>query len=235
MKKIIWAVVSGALFIALIVMLGRYDVAPIGAGGTDVGFSTINLKVHNFTGVNPEWYEITNYLGYLAIAICLVFALTGLVQLIRRKSLLKVDREIFALGGLFVADIALYVLFEKLIINYRPILVDGSAEPEASFPSSHTLLAITVMTATAIIIGRYVRSRGLAALISFICVIIAVVAVGGRLWCGAHWLTDIVVGVLLSITLLLLFSAAAGTGSEQKEYGASQDKGLSTAGYTPKH
>ena len=94
MKKIICAIIAGVLFAAEIALLKTYDVAAVGAGGTDVGFSTINLKVHNLTGVNMEWYEITNYLGYLAIAICLVFALIGLVQLIQRKSLLKVDREI---------------------------------------------------------------------------------------------------------------------------------------------
>ena len=36
--------------------------------------------------------------------------------------------------------ISVYILFEKVVINYRPILIDN--ELEASFPSSHTMLAI---------------------------------------------------------------------------------------------
>ena len=207
MKRIIAAVITGAMFVALIVLLGRYDVASIGPAGTSVGFSHINQTVHGMTGENILWYEITDYMGYVAIAICVLFALAGLVQLIRRRSLFKVDGEILALGGLFVVVIGLYVLFEKFIVNYRPIIMPGETEPEASFPSSHTMLIVTVMIATAIIIGKYVSSGALCALIRFVCVAAARVAVGGRLYCGVHWFTDIAGGLLLSITLLLVFSA----------------------------
>jgi undecaprenyl-diphosphatase len=125
MKKVIGAVISGALFAALIVLLGKYDVAAIGPDGTEVGFSHINQFVHEFTGVNMLWYDITDYIGYGAIAVCGMFAVAGFVQLVKRRSLLKVDREIWALGGLFIAVIACYVLFEKFIINYRPIVMPG--------------------------------------------------------------------------------------------------------------
>ena len=140
MKKIVWAVITGALFAALIVLLGRYDVAAIGPAGTEVGFSHINQMVHDLTGVNMIWYEITDYIGYGAIAICGMFALAGFVQMIKRRSLLKVDREIWALGGLFIAVIGCYVLFEKYIVNYRPIIMPGETAPEASFPSAISLV-----------------------------------------------------------------------------------------------
>ena len=235
MKKIICGIIFAAIFAGEIAMLKTYDVAAVGAGGTEVGFSTINLQVHELTGVNLMWYEITNYIGYLAIAVCAVFALVGLIQLIKRRSLVAVDREILALGGLFVADIACYVLFEKFIINYRPVFVDGSTSPEASFPSSHTILGLTVMMATAIIIGRYVKSKGLASFIGTVCVIIAIVCVAGRLYSGVHWFTDIVGGVLLSIALLEFFSAGAGSIKDRKNREHSGQKRKSTAGYSPRH
>lgn len=236
MKKIILAIITGLLFIIEIVLLKRVDVAAVGAGGTDVGFSTINMKVHNLTGVNLQWYEITNLIGYFAIAVCAVFAIVGLVQLIRRKSLIRVDREILSLGGLFVLDIAFYLLFEKVVINYRPILMDGSTQPEASFPSSHTILGLTVMIATALIIGRYVKNETFAALIRVLCIVIAIVCVAGRLYSGVHWLTDIIGGVLLSTALLFLFSAAAGDGDEIVLFDEpAPRRKKSTVGYKPKH
>lgn len=154
------------------------------------------------------WYEITDYIGYGAIALCLIFALAGFIQMIKRRSLIKVDGEILALGVLFAADIALYVFFEKYIVNYRPIIMPGETEPEASFPSSHTMLILTVMLAVMIILDKYVKNRGLCTFLRILCALTALVTVCGRLYCGVHWFTDIVGGVLLSLTLILVFSAA---------------------------
>ena len=208
-NKILCSGLFGILFIGEIVLLKKYDVAAIGPSGSEVGFSHINKACHDMTGVNMIWYEITDYMGYAAIALCMIFALAGLVQLIRRRSLFKVDREILALGGLFAVVIGFYLLFEKIIINYRPIIMPGEAEPEASFPSSHTMLIITVMIAICIIIGKYVSIGAVRGIIRVLCIGAAVFTVGGRLYSGVHWLTDIIGGILLSVTLLFLFAAAA--------------------------
>jgi undecaprenyl-diphosphatase len=211
-KRYIFAVFTGLLFAALIVLLKKYDVAKVGPAGTSIGFSHINVKFHEMTGVNMRWYEITDYLGYAAIGVCGIFALAGLIQLIKRRSLFKVDRDILALGGLFAAVIGFYVLFEKIIINYRPIIMPGATEPEASFPSSHTMLILTVTMAVMLIIDDY-TGWGLSTIIKMLCVLAALTAVGGRLYCGVHWLTDIIGGVLLSLTLLILFSGITAEGN----------------------
>lgn len=247
MKRIIGAVISGALFAVLIVLLGIFDVAAIGPAGTEVGFSHINQFVHNLTGVNMIWYDITDFIGYAAIAICGMFAVAGFVQMIKRRSLLKVDREIWALGGLFIAVIGCYVLFEKYIVNYRPIIMPGETAPEASFPSSHTMLIMTVMIAVMIVSDKYFGNL-FGAFIRVLCFITTVVTVGGRLWCGVHWFTDIIGGILLSAALLFLFAAVV-SGERKKKvdpalefaYDNKQapkrknDAPESTRGYKPKH
>ncbi|MBQ6151208.1 MAG: phosphatase PAP2 family protein [Mogibacterium sp.] len=247
MKRVTGAVITGALFAGLIVFLKIYDVAAVGPAGTEVGFSHINQFVHNLTGVNMIWYQITDFIGYGAIAVCGMFAVAGFVQMIKRRSLLKVDREIWALGGLFIAVIGCYVFFEKYIINYRPIIMPGETAPEASFPSSHTMLIMTVMIAVMIVSDKYFGDL-LGAFIRVLCFLTVLVTVCGRLYCGVHWFTDIIGGILLSATLLFLFAAAVSAGGRKKvdpalefAYDNKQaakrrnDVPESTRGYKPKH
>lgn len=227
-KKLLTGIFTGAVFVAFTYLVKTFDVAAIGPNGTEVGFAKINQKVHDLTGVHMKWYEITDYLGYLAIGVAALFALAGLIQWIRRKNLFKVDKEILCLGVLFIIVIGFYVGFEKFIINYRPIIMPGATAPEASYPSSHTMLIITVMGATMILLRKYIKNNFFRSLLGFICLAIILVTVCGRLYCGVHWFTDIVGGVLLSITLIEFFGAAV---SGRKAKPATGE----INGYTPRH
>ena len=199
--------ISGALFALLIVLLCCVDVEPVGAAGTSVGLSHLNRFVFELTGVNMVWYNITDWLGLTAIIAAFLFAATGLVQLIKRRSILKVDKEILALGGLYILVIGIYVLFENVIVNYRPIIMPGCSNPEASFPSSHTMLVCVIMGSTIIIIGKYIKKKSLCMVIRGICAAVIAVTVVGRLISGVHWFTDILGGLLISTFLLALYSA----------------------------
>ena len=198
--------ISGALFALLIVLLRCVDVEPVGAAGTSVGLSHMNRFVFELTGVNMVWYNITDWLGLAAILAAFLFAVTGLVQLIKRRSILKVDKEILALGGLYILVIGIYVLFENVIVNYRPIIMPGCSNPEASFPSSHTMLVCVIMGSTIIIIGKYIKKKSLCMVIRGICAAVIAVTVVGRLISGVHWFTDILGGLLISTFLLALYS-----------------------------
>ena len=205
--KTIAAVICLVLFLLLIAAVKTVDVAPIGPEETSIGLSGINGAIHEATGVSKLLYKLTNYLGYLSILAGLCFALYGLIQLIQRKSLLKVDREILVLGCLLVVLALLYVLFEFVVINFRPVVMPGEAHPEASFPSSHTMLTFVILGSIMMIIGRYVKNRSLRTLIQVICGLLILVMVFGRLLSGVHWFTDILGGVLISGALLFLFAA----------------------------
>ena len=182
------------------------DVQMIGPEETSIGLATINGMIHETTGVQMIWYEITSYLGILSILVGLYFACIGFVQLIRRRSLLKVDAEILSLGCLYVILAVLYILFELVVINERPIIMPGDEHVEASFPSSHTLLSFAIFGSAMIIIGKYVRNRRLCNLIQVLFGIMILIAVFGRLLSGVHWFTDILGSLFLSAALLLLFT-----------------------------
>ena len=198
--------ISGLLVMLLIVLVRFVDVRPIGPEGTSIGLSRLNGFFFRLSGVNILWYHITDWLGVAAILVAFLFAMAGFVQLIKRRSILKVDHEILALGCLYIVVIGLYVLFEIVIVNYRPIIMPDGIHPEASFPSSHTMLVCVIMGSAIMLIGKYVKEKQLCRVLRGICAAIIGMTVIGRLIAGVHWFTDIVGGVLISIFLLSLFS-----------------------------
>ena len=204
-RRLLTSGVGLLLTVILIALIRFVDVAPIGAQGTSIGLSHLNQFVFDFFGVNMLWYNITDWLGIAAVLTAFLFAIIGLVQLIKRRSLLKVDREILALGVLYLVVIGLYIIFETVIINYRPIIMPDNTRPEASFPSSHTVLVCVIMGSAAMLINRYIKNKTLCRALRAMCFVIIIVTVVGRSIAGVHWFTDIFGGVLISVTLLSLY------------------------------
>lgn len=150
-----------------------------------------------------EIYKLTELLGYVILLLVLLYGLVGLIELIKRKSLFKVDREIICVGILYVLMISVYVFFEKFIINYRPVLIDN--ELEASFPSSHTMLSLCTIISSLIISRKYIKNIKFYNVTVFISMLLLTLVFVGRTISGVHYLSDIVGGVLISITLLSYF------------------------------
>ena len=125
------------------VLIQRIDVRILGETQTQVGFAALNSWFHALTGVHMTLYTITDWLGLIPVCGCMGFGGLGLYQLIRRKSLRKVDFDILILGIYYVIVILGYLIFEMIPVNYRPVLIEGVAE--ASYPSSTTLLMLIVL------------------------------------------------------------------------------------------
>lgn len=200
----------GGIFLAMFalwtVLIQTVGVRPLGQNGTNIGFATFNCWFHHLTGVNMAIYTITDWMGLVPAAVCLIFAGVGLVQLIRRRSLFKVDSDIIILGVYFVVVILAYAIFEIIPINYRPILIEGRME--ASYPSSTTLLVLCVMPALIEQIQRRLSCIAVKRIITIAAIAFSAFMVIGRLISGVHWFTDIVGAVLLSTGLVLIYKAA---------------------------
>lgn len=179
------------------------DVQAIGPKDSSVGFATLNRAFHELTGVHMLIYTITDWLGLVPLGFCLGFALLGFMQLIKRKSLFKVDYDILLLGGFYIIVMIAYVLFEIFVINYRPVLIEGYLE--ASYPSSTTMLVMCVMPTAIIQFNRRIKNSEMKRMFSYIMIVFTVFMVIGRLVSGVHWFTDIVGGSLLSSGLVLLY------------------------------
>ena len=198
-KNILICILLVLLSIIYTLLVKYVDTSTIGPNGSVVGFSSLNSFVFNLTGNNMTLYKITEILGIIPILIALMYAVIGLIQVIDRKSL-KVDKELIALGILYIIVILIYVFFEKCIIIYRPVLIDGILE--ASYPSSHTLLSICIC-GSALLINKYLfKNKKIYKYINIVSIISMVLIVLGRLLSGVHWASDIIGSIIISITLL---------------------------------
>ena len=197
--------ISGILLLIAItftILVKVVDVKQIGVNNSSIGFATLNQFIFETTGVNMIWYHITDWLGLIPVFMAIVYAFIGLIQFIKRRSIFKVDKEIILLGLYYIIVIALYVFFEKVIINYRPILMNGFLE--ASYPSSHTLMTICIC-GSAILINKKLFNNKITKVINYLSIIIITITVVGRLISGVHWFTDIIGGILISSGLLMTF------------------------------
>lgn len=179
------------------------DVKPIGPENSLVGFASINEWSHDFLGVNMQLYKITDWLSLIALFTAIGFAILGLVQLIKRRSLSRVDSSILVLGGFYILVISAYLFFEINVINYRPVLINDVLE--ASYPSSTTMLVMCIMPTAIMQFHGLIQNKSIRIVINILCSAFTAFMVIGRLFSGVHWVTDILGGILLSAALVMLY------------------------------
>lgn len=214
-KQLITGVSFMLVFVIWTWLIQKVDVLPVGQKGTDVGFAAFNCWFHKLTGVHMGLYTITDWLGLVPVFVCIVFGGIGLWQLIKRKNLFKVDTDLIYLGIYYVIVIFGYLFFEMCPINYRPILIEGILE--ASYPSSTTLLVLSVMPTLVLQANRRIENRYLKRIIYAFTIVFSVFTVIGRLVSGVHWFTDIMGAVFLSTGLLYLYKAVVLILSDDKK------------------
>jgi len=193
------------LFAVWTVLVQNVDVQNAGQTGTEVGLATLNIWFHDLTGVHMMLYTITDWLGLVPVIICLAFGVMGFVQMIQRKSPLKVDADLILLGVYYIVVIAGYLIFEELPVNYRPVWIEGRLE--ASYPSSTTLLVLSVIPALTFQARRRLKNVRLNRAIRIGSAGFSLFMVVGRMLSGVHWITDIIGAILLSSGLFCIYRA----------------------------
>lgn len=209
--------ITGCLLIAAFTLwtwlIQNVDVQPVGQNGTNIGFAGFNCWFHKITGVHMTMYVITDWLGLVPIAVCILFGIVGLCQVIQRRSLLKVDCDILVLGIYYMIVIFAYLIFEMIPINYRPILIEGVME--VSYPSSTTLLVLSVMPTFCFQINRRLNNMVIKRVFVNLTIGFSVFMVIGRLISGVHWFSDIVGAVLFSTGMFRIYKAVVMLGDKE--------------------
>ncbi|MDO4493053.1 MAG: phosphatase PAP2 family protein [Clostridia bacterium] len=193
---------AAVLFTLLVAFVGK---APVGPAGTEVGFAGLNNAIAGVFPYNGFFYTVSKLVGFLAIAVAGLFSLLAVLEFVQRKSIRRIDAELLALVCTYALTVALYVLFEVVVVNYRPIIMPGEVMPEASFPSSHTLLAVTIFGSALFAMTRYLKDERVRRIVRVVFLVFIAVMTVGRLVSGVHWFTDILGGVLYSLALISFY------------------------------
>lgn len=215
MKKRTGFLIAGVFFAAFALwtlLVSLVDVEAIGPRGSEVGFATLNGAVHRLVGVNMTLYTVTDWLGLVPIGVAFCFGVMGLIQWIKRRRFTRVDFDILTLGGFYLLVIGFYVTFEFVVINRRPVLIEGYLE--ASYPSSTTVLVMCVMITMEMVLKKRIRRRGVRLCVSAVIYAFVAFMVVGRLISGVHWLSDIVGGALFSVGAVILYYSVNKTSSK---------------------
>ena len=202
-KSLLCSILTTILFIIFTIFVKVVDVKLIPTTATFVGFGTLNLWFHQLTKENLFLYQLGDWLSIIPLLICVVYALIGCYQLIKRKSIFKVDYNLLILGFYYVLLLGVYLLFEVIPVNYRPILINGALE--VSYPSSTTLLVLCIMKTFAYNIKIYLNDKQSKRIIISLTMIYSIFMIIIRILSKVHWITDIIGAILLSNALYYLY------------------------------
>lgn len=209
------SVISFIVFIVFTLLVKYVDVQAIGPQGSSVGFATLNGAVAAKLPYNDLMYSISEVLGYLGMSTCLIFGLFGVMQLVIKKGIKKIDKDIIALGVFYVAVLCTYVIFEKVVINYRPIILEQ--ELEASYPSSHTMLAVSFLVVAIRQFSARLKTSKTRMIVLICCVADMLGIIVCRLSSGVHWLTDILGAIFIALAWAMLYCGVFETIMDKKE------------------
>ena len=148
-----------------------------------------------------QWSKITDIILIASIAVLGVFAILGFCQLVRRKSLKKVDKPLLAMLIPLVLMAITYFIFDKfLVLNIRP---NGSGEP--SFPSTHTMVVATIFLLTAIILPNYIKSKTTRVIMDIVMLLFIALVSVGRVLANMHWVSDVVGGLIFAVIFAVIY------------------------------
>lgn len=148
-----------------------------------------------------NWDLATDIILYASFAMLAVFVIMGLVQLVQRKSLKKVDNTLLAMFVPLILMVIVYIIFDKfLILNTRP---DGSGEP--SFPSTHAMVVATIFALTAIALPKYLEQKATIITIDIIMAILLVFVAIGRVLADKHWPSDVLAGIGFAAIFVFIY------------------------------
>ena len=206
-NKLIFASSTVILLVTLIIALLYIDVGYVNG---NVGLFVINNFFATYK-INSSWDIFTTVI--LDITFVFIFTLVGIgiFQAIKRRSILKIDRNVVVTEILVVLMLLFSLFFSNVIfINNSPVLQNGVEV--SSFPSNHIVIVTFVFLTLATLVKDYFeivkigKINIICKFVSFgIAIIMIALMVVGKTLSGRIWFTDAISGLLLGLFFYSLF------------------------------
>jgi len=201
-KYFIMSAVLLVLFVIFVILAKTVDVAAVGPMGSEIGFASINKSAADAIGYNESIYNVSKSLSYFGIAVMVVFGLFGAMQLYYKKGPKNVDKDLYALYGLYVLGLIVYIVLEKVVINSSPVFSNGL---KVSYSSFYIILAVAFMGAAIVEFNARLKAKKVKIIVLTLCILDGIGLLVTRLVSGVHWVTDVIGTLLISVACFLLF------------------------------
>ncbi|MBQ9544198.1 MAG: hypothetical protein IJV00_03630, partial [Clostridia bacterium] len=184
-RTLIWAIafLIYTIFVSVIdnraVVIGDYSVK--------VGFAALNGWFFKTFGTSGFFEVISKLIGVLCIIVAALWCALFVLRFVQRKNIRRIEKYLVVFLAFLVVLGFLYVFFNVVKINVRPIPeADGTFE--ASYPSSHTLLILCITFVSSITLPRLIKDKSVLKIACPALRICGIVGVAARRLSGGHWL-----------------------------------------------
>lgn len=194
MKKYLNFILAGILAVALVVIM-----VLIKNGGI-VGFDdgVYNLVTHNTNTFLDNMYKVFTFLASTVFVIVACLAILVISVFMKKK---KMGAVIF--GSVVISTVVNNVI--KLIFRRpRPEVRRLVVEKSFSFPSGHTMAAVTLYGILIFFVMRSKLNKTAKIAISVVLGLLPICVAVSRIYLGAHFASDVIGAAITSTALLLI-------------------------------
>lgn len=168
---------------------------------------TVGLSSFNgfFYTEYDKGYDVTSdVIMYFSIAEVFLLIFSAIIQMIKRKTIFKIDKIYYAFFIGAILLVVFWVLFDyAIILNYRPNMVEG--KPKPSYPSTSLLLSVYCLFGFSKFISKYSKNKNIYISLYMVATLALFILFTFRIMSGMHYFTDCVAGVILGIFLVFIF------------------------------